>query len=127
MKHHQKKLRSDGQTGQGEVLIAIETLALDLSEQGRDYILAKLRNPELYKIWHDTLDAVPPPCWSALCTALNTIATENGSSAGMLPASSLLAGGIFRRSRAEIIHRIVSEERLQILAGLLPPSSGRAE
>ncbi|MBO1360176.1 hypothetical protein J2D73_10235 [Acetobacter sacchari] len=119
------KTGSSPQAGQprprhGDVLIAIENLAQDITQHGRDYVLQRLSDPELRQFWASTLDAIPPEYWDDVRKALDELTGEHGSAAGLLPAESVFGRGVFGRGRVETISRLLAPERLQILANLLP-------
>lgn len=108
------------QTQHGDVLMAIENLARDITQQGRDYTLQRLQQSDIRILWGKALDVIPPEYWNELRQALDELAGPHGSLSGLLTPESQFTRGVFGRARVETLVRLLAPERLQTLANLIP-------
>lgn len=107
-------------TQHGDVLMALENLARDISQHGSDYTLHRLKDPEVRLVWTRTLELIPPQYWNELRQALDELTGPHGSLSGLLSGDSPFTRGVFGRARVETLGRLIAPERLQSLANIIP-------
>lgn len=108
----------------GGISLAIEDLAHVVAGQSLAHLGQYLTSQEARQVWDTAIEAIPPEHWRDLLTLLKPFSEPLTDGVPVVRPGVETARGIIARGRLEVLLRLISTERLQVLADISSPQNG---